>query len=114
MLIFLFLLAYGEAFMHIRDPSSWEPIRNRNGLEWISSSRKSPYKWSEEWLEDVPVDHFSFANKDSFKLRYFINTDSYEKGGPIFFYTGNEGKLEGFAENTCTSCALIFAGVCHT
>ncbi|EPB80228.1 hypothetical protein ANCCEY_00630, partial [Ancylostoma ceylanicum] len=33
-------------------------------------------------------------------FRYFINTDSYEQGGPIFFYTGNEGKLEGFAENT--------------
>ncbi|KAE9413953.1 hypothetical protein Angca_007021, partial [Angiostrongylus cantonensis] len=35
-----------------------------------------------------------------FSLRYFLNVDSYEKGGPIFFYTGNEGKLEGFATNT--------------
>ncbi|KIH50561.1 hypothetical protein ANCDUO_19360, partial [Ancylostoma duodenale] len=97
MLIFLALLVYGEAHMHIRDPNSWTPLRKQEGFVLL---HKSPYKWSEEWLDNVPVDHFSFANKDSFKLRYFINTDSYEQGGPIFFYTGNEGKLEGFAENT--------------
>ncbi|EYB97442.1 hypothetical protein Y032_0141g2274 [Ancylostoma ceylanicum] len=101
MLIFLALLAYGEAFMHIRDPNTWTPLRKQEGFKLLPEhSQKSPYKWSEEWLDNVPVDHFSFANKDRFKLRYFINTDSYEQGGPIFFYTGNEGKLEGFAENT--------------
>uniref|UniRef100_W6NDI6 Peptidase S28 domain containing protein n=1 Tax=Haemonchus contortus TaxID=6289 RepID=W6NDI6_HAECO len=94
MLILLVLLAYCEALMHIRDPSTWESISRSESV------RSSPYKWSEEWLDGVPLDHFAFANKDQFKLRYFINTDSYEEGGPIFFYTGNEGKLEGFAENT--------------
>lgn len=82
--------------MLLRDPATWKSI---NRLE-SSKGSSSQYKWTEEWLEAVPVDHFSFANKDSFKLRYFINTDSYQKGGPIFFYTGNEGKLESFAENT--------------
>ncbi|VDL69870.1 unnamed protein product [Nippostrongylus brasiliensis] len=89
------LLVCGEALLHLRDPSTWRPMHQ---LETAPSPPK--YKWTEEWLEDVPVDHFSFANRDNFKLRYFINTDSYETGGPIFFYTGNEGKLEGFAENT--------------
>uniref|UniRef100_A0A0K0D2Z1 Lysosomal Pro-X carboxypeptidase n=1 Tax=Angiostrongylus cantonensis TaxID=6313 RepID=A0A0K0D2Z1_ANGCA len=103
---FVFLLVYSEAalsFMHIRDPNTWTQLHQ---LEETNNVRgRSAYKWTEEWLDDVPVDHFSFANKDNFKLRkfslrYFLNVDSYEKGGPIFFYTGNEGKLEGFATNT--------------
>ncbi|CAD5222516.1 unnamed protein product [Bursaphelenchus xylophilus] len=57
------------------------------------------YSWSEEHL-DVPIDHFAFADTREFPLRYFINLTYYEPGGPIFFYTGNEGKLEVFAENT--------------
>ncbi|KAJ8872771.1 hypothetical protein PR048_026387 [Dryococelus australis] len=51
---------------------------------------------------NVLLDHFSFAlQQDTFPLRYAIN-DSYWKGngGPIFFYTGNEGMIELFIENT--------------
>uniref|UniRef100_A0A915EBI7 Uncharacterized protein n=1 Tax=Ditylenchus dipsaci TaxID=166011 RepID=A0A915EBI7_9BILA len=33
-------------------------------------------------------------------MRYLINTTHFVPNGPIFFYTGNEGKIEGFAENT--------------
>ncbi|VDM61240.1 unnamed protein product [Angiostrongylus costaricensis] len=98
---FVFLLVYSEAalsFMHIRDPNSWTQLHQLE--EANNVRRRSAYKWTEEWLDNVPVDHFSFANKDNFKLRYFLNVESYEKGGPIFFYTGNEGKLEGFAMNT--------------
>ncbi|KAF7989870.1 hypothetical protein HCN44_008544 [Aphidius gifuensis] len=49
----------------------------------------------------VPVDHFSFSLNDTFEIRYLIN-DTWQKGNnpPIFFYTGNEGKIEVFAENT--------------
>lgn len=34
-------------------------------------------------------------------MRYFVN-DTWKSGKnpPIFFYTGNEGDLETFAENT--------------
>ncbi|XP_011863698.1 PREDICTED: lysosomal Pro-X carboxypeptidase [Vollenhovia emeryi] len=50
---------------------------------------------------DVRVDHFSFAVQDTFKLRYLVN-DTWRKteNAPIFFYTGNEGDIEVFAENT--------------
>nr|CAD7206639.1 unnamed protein product [Timema douglasi] len=55
-------------------------------------------------LLEVLVDHFSFADNNTFQLKYLIN-DTYWKqdGGPIFFYTGNEGAIEVFAENT-VSC----------
>ncbi|KAL0276297.1 UNVERIFIED_CONTAM: hypothetical protein PYX00_003896 [Menopon gallinae] len=50
---------------------------------------------------EVPVDHFSFSRNDSFRMRYLIN-DTYWDGktGPIFFYTGNEGAIEMFADNS--------------
>jgi len=51
---------------------------------------------------DQRVDHFSFTNDETFKQQYLINTESWDKNnsGPIFFYTGNEGKIEAFAENS--------------
>ncbi|CAB3402606.1 unnamed protein product [Caenorhabditis bovis] len=54
----------------------------------------------EEGYLKVPIDHFSFNNDYEFELRYFLNTTHYVEGGPILFYTGNEGTLEAFAENT--------------
>lgn len=47
------------------------------------------------------VDHFSFTNNETFQIRYLIN-DTYWKrnGGPIFFYTGNEGDIDLFSNNT--------------
>ncbi|KAK0088072.1 hypothetical protein PV325_013260 [Microctonus aethiopoides] len=49
----------------------------------------------------VPVDQFSFSLNDTFEMRYLMN-NSYVRGNnpPIFFYTGNEGAIELFAENT--------------
>ncbi|XP_015610590.1 lysosomal Pro-X carboxypeptidase [Cephus cinctus] len=50
---------------------------------------------------EVLVDHFSFSVTDTFKLRYLVN-DTWQRGNnaPIFFYTGNEGFIETFAQNT--------------
>lgn len=50
---------------------------------------------------DVPLDHFSFADNRTFALRYLINDSYWEPDhGPMFFYTGNEGDIEMFAQNT--------------
>ncbi|XP_068083135.1 lysosomal Pro-X carboxypeptidase isoform X2 [Anabrus simplex] len=58
------------------------------------------YNYSTERFR-VPVDHFSFAVNDTFEIRYLVNADHWrEDGGPIFFYTGNEGDITMFAENT--------------
>ena len=47
------------------------------------------------------LDHFSFVNDSKFPQRYLIN-DTWWKtnNGPIFFYAGNEGDVEAFAQNS--------------
>ncbi|KAK0415673.1 hypothetical protein QR680_012052 [Steinernema hermaphroditum] len=62
--------------------------------------REGGYNWTEEWYEFMPLDHFDFIVDTKFQLRFLINLDHYRDGGPIFFYTGNEGNIEGFANNT--------------
>ncbi|KAM8716190.1 hypothetical protein ACLKA7_003125 [Drosophila subpalustris] len=51
----------------------------------------------------VPLDHFSFLSNASFNIRYLYNesyADKTNPESPIFFYTGNEGDIEWFAQNT--------------
>ncbi|KAH7680249.1 prolyl carboxy peptidase-like protein, partial [Aphelenchoides avenae] len=91
----LALLALSEARWHIRDPVSFHQARFG-----FAASPNSKYNWTEEWFENMPVDHFSYTDSRTFQLRYLMNTTFYQPGGPIFFYTGNEGGIEGFAENT--------------
>lgn len=59
------------------------------------------YEYQTKYL-DVPLDHFTYVNENvTFKLRYLTN-DTYNSdgAGPILFYTGNEGDIELFAQNT--------------
>ena len=63
------------------------------------------------------VDHFSFAKTDRFKLRYLVNDTWWDKRkpGPIFFYTGNEGDIALFAQNTVrTTRRLPSVGYCQS
>ena len=47
------------------------------------------------------LDHFNFVDNRTFSLRYLINnTFIQDERSPILFYTGNEGDIELFAENT--------------
>ncbi|XP_041975547.1 lysosomal Pro-X carboxypeptidase [Aricia agestis] len=57
------------------------------------------YNYTTEWFE-VPLDHFSFQRNETFKIKYLVNKEQWDGGGPIFFYTGNEGQIEVFAEHT--------------
>ncbi|CAJ0579058.1 unnamed protein product, partial [Mesorhabditis spiculigera] len=54
---------------------------------------------TEYWFE-VPIDHFAYGFGDTYKMRYEVNLDNYKPGGPIFFYVGNEGKIESFMSAT--------------
>lgn len=49
----------------------------------------------------VPLDNFNFAaSGQTFQIKYLIAQQYYKKGGPIFFYSGNEGPIELFCNNT--------------
>jgi dipeptidyl-peptidase-2 len=59
----------------------------------------SPPKYVELYTEQV-VDHFNYELQDTFMERLFLS-DVYWKGsGPLFFYTGNEGSIDEFYDNT--------------
>lgn len=59
-----------------------------------------PYSWETRWWS-AQIDNFNFASSgQTFQLKYLINQQFYKEGGPIFFYTGNEGPIELFANNT--------------
>lgn len=60
----------------------------------------SSYKYQTKTFETL-LDHFNFVDNRTFSLRYLINeTYSQDEKSPILFYTGNEGDIELFAENT--------------
>lgn len=47
------------------------------------------------------LDNFNFVDNRTFSLRYLINNSFVDdEKSPILFYTGNEGDIELFAENT--------------
>lgn len=47
------------------------------------------------------VDQFSFVNTDTFLQKYLISDEFWKPGvGPVFFYPGNEGKIELFSDHT--------------
>ncbi|CAG9796845.1 unnamed protein product [Diatraea saccharalis] len=61
---------------------------------------KSEYKYETKYFK-VPLDHFGFQRKETFQIKYLVNDDFWDRGsGPIFFYTGNEGQIELFAQHT--------------
>ncbi|CAK9304726.1 unnamed protein product [Gordionus sp. m RMFG-2023] len=57
-------------------------------------------KFHEEYFQTY-VDHFNYTNNQKFNLRYLINDEYWDnKEGPLFLYTGNEGDIELFSDNT--------------
>ncbi|XP_072170776.1 lysosomal Pro-X carboxypeptidase-like [Diadema setosum] len=69
-------------------------------LEAKISDQGCSYPHKELFFEQQ-VDHFSFHNSDTFQMRYLISDKFWKPGqGPIFFYTGNEGDITWFCDNT--------------
>lgn len=65
-----------------------------------------PYLYQTAWYNEMPIDHFSYSDERIFSLRFLYNDTWYKRGGPIFFYTGNEGDITTFANNTVNCCIL--------
>ena len=69
-------------------------------IVFVISSKCSAFSHQTKYF-DVLLDHFNFVDNRTFPLRYLVN-DSFVRDdkSPILFYTGNEGDIELFAENT--------------
>lgn len=75
---------------------------NHNFFVWISTLNYSSVHISFDTFHQL--DHFDFTNDETFKLRYFIsNKYSSVSNPPIFFYTGNEGDIVLFCNNSVSS-----------
>ncbi|XXG64734.1 hypothetical protein AAC387_Pa05g2605 [Persea americana] len=58
------------------------------------------YRYETRYFSQV-LDHFSFKNLSTFQQRYLISVEHWSRpSSPIFFYCGNEGDIEWFAENS--------------
>lgn len=58
------------------------------------------FKYETKSIEML-IDHYNFIDNKTFSLRYLVNESFVQdKKSPILFYTGNEGDIELFAENT--------------
>ncbi|XP_058081778.1 uncharacterized protein LOC131229781 isoform X1 [Magnolia sinica] len=73
---------------------------------YANANRKTPYSkvlQYETHYFTQQLDHFSFSNLPTFEQRFLINSVHWsgpDRTAPIFFYCGNEGDIEWFAENT--------------
>nr|AVA09673.1 putative effector protein [Heterodera avenae] len=99
--LLLFLLCFAPLLAIERPWVRRDPVSLAK-FSWHLALKGTPkYKWEELWYHNMPIDHFSFGDTRTFQMRYLLNTDHFHnKNAPIFFYTGNEGSIEGFAENT--------------
>eukprot|EP00302_Diacronema_sp_CCMP2436_P033220 CAMPEP_0179990064 /NCGR_PEP_ID=MMETSP0984-20121128/4231_1 /TAXON_ID=483367 /ORGANISM="non described non described, Strain CCMP 2436" /LENGTH=589 /DNA_ID=CAMNT_0021909221 /DNA_START=1 /DNA_END=1771 /DNA_ORIENTATION=+ len=71
----------------------------------LALARPGAAKLTEVWFESA-IDHFDMSSTATFKQRCLVDASHTLKQhvagrvSPVFFYTGNEGAIEEFAENT--------------
>ncbi|CAI4222315.1 unnamed protein product [Auanema sp. JU1783] len=95
--LFLCLLAVCTALRTLKDPVVKRSRVQKQARGLFDDSNNPNYKTD---FFTTKIDHFSYTNSDTFKMKYLYNNTFYKQGGPIFFYTGNEGDVEDFAEAT--------------
>lgn len=67
----------------------------------VVAAAAATYSYTTAWYNQT-LDHFTFTTDAKFRQKYLVNDTWWDrdKNGPIFFYTGNEGVIEAFAENS--------------
>lgn len=103
-----FVFLWLSLFFFLSPPISSATIRHRFPSSIIRPEQLSVYEENQlyrtEYFTQI-LDHFDFhpQSYQVFQQRYLVN-DTYwggaEKNSPIFVYTGNEGDIEWFAQNT--------------
>ncbi|CAK0782805.1 hypothetical protein CVIRNUC_006000 [Coccomyxa viridis] len=64
-------------------------------------SRPNVHDTSECWFDGQRLDHFTYTKRDErWRQRYLLHQDYWTRGGPIFFYVGNEANVEVYANYT--------------
>jgi len=73
-------------------------IRKTHTVKRVANS---PYRYETAYYNQT-LDHFNFVTDYKYRQKYLFNDTWWDKSnnGPIFFYTGNEGDIESFAENS--------------
>lgn len=94
--------ALSSAVIYPKFPSSLVPPEKLSFSTSASTATKQYYKT--KYFTQI-LDHFNFYPESyhTFQQRYLINDTHWggaKKSAPIFVYTGNEGDIEWFAQNT--------------
>ena len=66
-----------------------------------SAKKNDQYVYPTKYYHEQFLDHFNPTVDQTYQQRYFLSEQYWnEKNGPLFFYTGNEGDITTFINNT--------------
>ncbi|XP_066521849.1 lysosomal Pro-X carboxypeptidase [Hoplias malabaricus] len=95
------LLLLSSACLHtdaLKTPHLLGRHRVTRSFSQVSDHRAVSYK---TLYFNQQIDHFGFLESGTFKQRYLVNDQHWhQENGPILFYTGNEGDITWFCNNT--------------
>ncbi|KAF3830184.1 hypothetical protein GH733_001609 [Mirounga leonina] len=98
--VLLLLLAFLTPGAAIRVPPAMKALSSLRWSTSFTSRGTVAKKYSIHYIEQK-VNHFGFDADKTFKQRYLIADEQWKKnGGSILFYTGNEGDITWFCNNT--------------
>ena len=66
---------------------------------------RSPPSYETRYFEQR-LDHFNVGDDRTFQQRYLYSSGEWDGKGPLFVYTGNEGDIAWFYNNTVSECML--------
>ncbi|GAM26049.1 hypothetical protein SAMD00019534_092240 [Acytostelium subglobosum LB1] len=106
LVLLLAALATAEQMYHrVRSPYPYYSIRNKGIRSNPDDPSPPPY---DEYYYMQTLDHFNFHNQGEFAQRYLVSTTYWNPPqpgasvctSPVLFYTGNEGDITLFYENS--------------
>jgi len=89
-----------QGLSHRYKPSRWATTRHRNRKVDGTQARIFAKGCLEEKWYDQWIDNYQLSSDAHYNQRYFICSQYFEKGGPIFFYAGNEADVELYVNAT--------------